>query len=349
MADKNLAVIMYKKGDLRLEEVPVPEPKQGEVQLQMSSVGICGSDVHFWTNGHIGDFVVKAPMILGHEASGVVSKLGPGVTSLKVGDRVAIEPGVPCRICHYCKDGRYNLCPHVVFCATPPVNGNLSRFYTHAADFCFKLPDHVSTEEGAFLEPLSVAVHACNRANIKLGDKVLICGAGPIGLVNLLTAKSRGAAKVIITDIDEKRLEFASKLGADYTFKVTSRDPAVTAQQIEETLGQPADKAIECSGATPSIWTAIYATASGGCVVLVGLGASTIELPILNAALREVDIRGNLRYANCYPTALSMIASGQIDVKPFITHRFSLEQSLEAFETAKRGEGIKIMINCETK
>ncbi|XP_048257308.1 sorbitol dehydrogenase-like [Haliotis rufescens] len=349
MADVNLSAIMYKKGDLRLEDLPMPEPKQGEVQISMANVGICGSDVHFWTNGEIGDFVVKAPMVLGHEASGVVSKVGQGVTSLKVGDRVAVEPGEPCRICKYCKSGRYNLCPEMVFCATPPTHGNLSRFYTHAADFCYKLPDHVSTEEGALLEPLSVAVHACNRANIGLGDKVLICGAGPIGLVNMMTARSRGAADIILTDIDEKRLEFARKLGAKFTLKVTSSDPRVTAQQIEEILGEPADKTIECSGAAPSIRTAIYATAPGGCVVLVGLGAYSVELPILNAALREVDIRGNLRYLNCYPTALSMVASGQVDVKPLITHRYKLEQSLEAFEAARRGEGVKIMINCERK
>ncbi|XP_046576640.1 sorbitol dehydrogenase-like isoform X2 [Haliotis rubra] len=349
MTDVNLTAILYKKDDMRLEDLPVPEPKEGEVQISMANVGICGSDVHYWTHGEIGDFIVKAPMILGHEASGVVSKVGQGVTSLKLGDRVAIEPGVPCRVCKYCKTGRYNLCLDMAFCATPPYHGNLARFYTHAADFCYKLPDHVSTEEGALLEPLSVGVHACNRANIGLGDRVLICGAGPIGLVNLITAKSRGAADVIITDIDEKRLEFARQLGANYTLKVTSRDPRVTAQQIEETLGQPADKTIECSGVASSIRTAIFATASGGCVVLVGLGAADVELPIVNAAVREVDIRGIFRYVNCYPTALSMVASGQVDVKPLITHRFKLEQSLDAFEAAKRGEGVKIMINCERK
>ncbi|KAK7486799.1 hypothetical protein BaRGS_00021946 [Batillaria attramentaria] len=341
MADTNLTAILYEKGDLRLEDKPVPEPGPGQVQLCMQQVGICGSDVHYWTHGEIGDFVVRAPMVLGHEASAVVSKLGPGVTSLKVGDRVAIEPGVPCRRCNYCKTGRYNLCLDMKFCATPPYDGNLARYYIHDADFCFKLPDHVSFEEGALLEPLSVGVHACNRGNVSLGSKVLICGAGPIGIVNLLTAKARGAAK--------SRLDFAKTMGADGVIKVTSRDPKETAAQVEEVLGEKADITIECSGAPPSIRTAIYSTRSGGRVVLVGLGPDTVELPVVNAAVREVDIVGIFRYVNCYPTALAMIASGKVNVKPMVTHRYSLEQALQAFEAAKRGEGVKIMISCGRK
>ncbi|XP_041362933.1 sorbitol dehydrogenase-like [Gigantopelta aegis] len=211
-----------------------------------------------------------------------------------------------------------------------------------------RLPDHVSTEEGALLEPLSVAVHACNRADVGLGHKVLICGAGPIGLVNLLTAKARGAAEVCVTDIDQTRLDFAKKLGADFTLKVT-KDPKETALQVEEVFGQPADITIECSGAPSSVKTAIFATCSGGCVLLVGMGPAEIQLPIVNAAVREVDIKGLFRYANCYPTALAMIASGKVDVKPLITHRFKLEQTLEAFKMAESGKGVKVMINCERK
>jgi len=157
-----------------------------EVLLAMDSVGICGSDVHYLAHGRIGDFVLTKPMIIGHESAGVVAKLGKKVTTLKVGDRVAIEPGVPCRKCDHCKQGKYNLCPGMVFCATPPYDGNLTRYYKHAADFCFKLPDHVTMEEGALLEPLSVGVHACKRAEVTLGSKVLILGAGPIGLVTLM-------------------------------------------------------------------------------------------------------------------------------------------------------------------
>lgn len=346
MADTNLTAILYKKGDLKLEDKQIPEPGPGEVQLCMQQVGICGSDVHYWQHGAIGDFVVREPMIVGHEASGVVSKLGEGVTTLKVGDRVAIEPGVSCRLCHFCKTGRYNLCLDMKFCATPPINGNLSRYYVHAADFCFKLPDHVSFEEGALLEPLSCGVHACNRGGVTLGSRVLICGAGPIGLVTLITAKANGASEVCVTDINESRLEMAKKLGATHTLKVTSRDPREVAQQIHDLMGSAPEITIECSGAAPSVQTGVYATQSGGCVVLVGMGQPDVMMPILNAAVREVDIKGFFRYVNCYPTALAMIASGKVDVKPLITHRFSLEDSIKAFETTLRGEGIKVMIQC---
>jgi len=222
-ADDNLTAILFKQGDLRLENRPIPEPKDDEVLLRMSAVGICGSDVHYWTNGRIGDFIVKSPMIIGHEAAGVVAKCGKNVKHLKLGDRVAVEPGVPCRRCENCKTGKYNLCPDIIFCATPPCDGNLSRFYTHDAAFCYKLPEHVSLEEGALLEPLSVGVHACRRAGVTLGSVVLICGAGPIGLVSLMVARSMGAAKIIVSDLAENRLQVAKELGADFILKVDAK------------------------------------------------------------------------------------------------------------------------------
>ena len=157
----NLTAILYKTGDIRLEQKDVPKPGPDQVQLKMDSVGICGSDVHYWTHGAIGDFIVRAPMVLGHEAAGVVTEVGSSVSHLQVGDRVAIEPGVPCRMCNLCKTGVYNLCPDMQFCAPPPVDGNLCKYYVHAADFCYKLPDNLSLEEGALMEPLAVGVHAC--------------------------------------------------------------------------------------------------------------------------------------------------------------------------------------------
>jgi len=351
MSGDNLTAILYKTDDIRLEQQPIPQPKEGQVLLRMDSVGICGSDVHYWTTGAIGDFVVRAPMVLGHEAAGVVAKVGPGVTTLSEGDRVAIEPGVPCRQCIYCKTGVYNLCPDMQFCATPPVHGNLARYYLHAADFCYKLPPNLSLEEGALMEPLAVGVHACRRAGVKLGSRVLVCGAGPIGLVNLLTARAMGAEMVVVTDIAENRLEVARKLGATATYNVAKagKGPEGMAEDIEQLLGgQKADVTIECSGVEASVRFGIFSTRSGGCLVLVGLGKPEITIPIVNAAVREVDIRGIFRYANCYPAAIAMVASGKVDVKPLITHRFKLEETLQAFETAKTGSGgaIKVMIKC---
>lgn len=316
----------------------------------MDSVGICGSDVHYWTHGAIGDFIVRAPMVLGHEAAGVVVKLGANVKNLQVGDKVAIEPGVPCRICNYCKTGVYNLCSEMQFCATPPVHGNLSRFYVHAADFCYKLPANMSLEEGALMEPLAVGVHACRRAGVSLGKKVLICGAGPIGLVNVLTAKAMGASDIVVTDVVEKRLEVAKSIGATQVYKVGGKKSAeIMAAEVEALLGgHKPDICIECSGIESSIRFGIFSTKSGGLLVLVGLGNPEVTLPIVNASVREVDIRGIFRYANCYPTAIAMVASGAVDVKPLITHRFNLEETLKAFETAKTGAGgaIKVIIKC---
>jgi L-iditol 2-dehydrogenase len=343
--EENIALVLHKIDDLRLEPFPVNEPQDGEVLLEMQSVGICGSDVHYWKRGCIGDFVVRAPMVLGHESSGKVIKVGPNVKNLKAGDRVTIEPGVPCRRCDFCKGGRYNLCADVIFLATPPVHGSIARYHTHAADFCFKLPDHVSYEEGAFCEPLSVGVHACRRAGVSIGAKVLITGAGPIGLVSMLAAKAMGADSIILTDISQSRLDFAKQVGATYVL-LADNDPQVTAKRVVETLGSQPNISIECSGAESSIQTTFYATISGGVVVLVGLGRPLASLPIVNAAIREIDIRGVFRYANCYPASLSLIASGRIDVKPLITHRYNINESVQAFEMAESGQAIKVMIQC---
>jgi len=346
--DDNLSLVLYGIDDMRLEQRPIRKPEKNEVLLTMHSVGICGSDIHYLKQGRIGDFVVTKPMVLGHEGSGIVAEVGSGVTHLKKGDRVAIEPGVPCRICDFCKSGRYNLCPDIFFCATPPDDGSLSRYYKHAADFCYKLPDHVSFEEGALLEPLSVGVHACTRAGITMADKVLILGAGPIGLVSLLVAKSAGAGKIAVTDLDENRLKMASQLGADEVFIVKSRDGREVAEEIKKKFGQ-ATRTLECSGAESSIQTGIFATKAGGVLVVVGMGKSEVKIPLTDALVREVDIRGIFRYANCYPKALELITSGKIDVKPLVTHRFKLEQSHDAFATSgSPGSGaIKVMISCE--
>jgi len=327
--------------DIQLEKRPKPTIKNdNDVLIAVKSVGICGSDVHYWVHGKIGDFVLTAPMVLGHESSGQVVEIGKNVKHLKPGDRITMEPGVPCRQCNYCKIGRYNLCRDVVFMATPPHDGSIANFITHPSDYCYKIPDHVSFEEAAMCEPLSVGVHACNRAGIKIGSVVLITGAGPIGLVCLLAAKAAGATTVILSDIKDERLEVAKKLGATLTINAKEDVKSVLDQ-----LGHIVDFTIECSGAEVAIRTALRTTKSGGTVVLVGLGPSEIKLPIVDSACREVDIRGIFRYANCYPTALQLIASGKVDVKPLITHRFTLNETIKAFEKARDMEGIKIMIN----
>ncbi|XP_053317811.1 sorbitol dehydrogenase [Spea bombifrons] len=344
---ENLSVVVHGIGDLRLENRPIPEPGPNEVLLKMHSVGICGSDVHYWQHGRIGDFIVKKPMVLGHEASGTVVKIGASVTHLKPGDRVAIEPGVPRETDEFCKTGRYNLSPTIFFCATPPDDGNLCRYYTHNSNFCYKLPDNVTFEEGALIEPLSVGIHACRRAGVTLGSRVFICGAGPIGLVSLLVAKMMGASQVVISDLSSVRLEKAKEVGADFILQVTSENPEQIAQKVEGLLGCMPEITIECTGAESCIQTGIYATRSGGTLILVGLGPAMVNIPIVNAAVREVDIRGIFRYCNTWPMAISMLSSKRVNVAPLVTHRFPLEEALEAFETTKKGLGVKVMLKCD--
>ena len=347
--DDNLSCVLAKPGEIVPENRPVVPPAEGEVQVAVHNVGICGSDVHYWKHGRIGDFIVTAPMVLGHESSGVVVAVGDRVDHLKVGDRVAMEPAVPCRICHYCKIGRYNLCPDIKCLSTPPYNGSLARFHNHAADFCFKLPDNVSMEEGALLEPLSVGIHACRRASVTLGNTVLICGAGPIGLVCMLTAKAMGASQICITDISEQRINFAKSLGANHGILVDTKDSYAIAKKVKEALGDLADITIECSGAEASVQLGIRATKSGGCMTLVGMGPPEVKVPIVEAGVREVDIKGIFRYVNTYPTAIKMVSSGAVDVKPLVTHRYKLEESVDAFERAYTGAGnaFKVMISCK--
>uniref|UniRef100_T1IX42 Sorbitol dehydrogenase n=1 Tax=Strigamia maritima TaxID=126957 RepID=T1IX42_STRMM len=345
----NLSLVLHKTKDLRLEQRPIPEIGDNDCLVAINSVGICGSDVHYWIDGRIADFIVTEPLVLGHEASGTIAKVGRKVKNFKKGDRVALEVGIPCRACHFCKNGRYNLCPKIKFAATPPHNGTLTRFYAQPEDFCFKLPENVSFEEGALVEPLSVAVSACSKGKVSVGEKVLILGSGPIGLLCMMVAKSAGIFKCCITDVDLGRLEFAEELGADHKLLIndgmTEKD---IVNKIEEIMNGKPDVTIECSGAESAIRTGILATKEGGRLVLVGMGPSEVKVPLLIAAVKEVDIIGNFRYCNCYPTALALIATGKVEVMKLITHCFNMENSLEAFEVSRsaRDGAVKVMIKC---
>ncbi|XP_071090101.1 sorbitol dehydrogenase-like [Haliotis cracherodii] len=342
----NLSAVLQGLNDLRMVDVPIPEPEYGEVQLKLLSCGICGTDVHLWKHGGIGGLPVTEAVILGHEASSVVTKVGKGVTSLKVGDRVATEPGVPCLQCKKCKAGRYNLCQDMQV-IIPKYCGSLTRYAIHGADFCFKLPDNISDEEGAVIEPLAVTVYACNRAGIQMGDTVLICGSGSIGLLCLLTVLARGATTVLVTDISDEKLKIAKKVGASHTLNVKGMSPQEAAAAIEGILGELVDVTLECTGVTSCVSTGIYATTRGGNVTMVGIGNLSMEVPLGTAAMKEVDIRGILRYCHDdFSNAVKLVASGKVDVKPLITHRFPLEKSLDALKTTESGVAIKVMVRC---
>ncbi|KAL9890213.1 sorbitol dehydrogenase-like [Glossina fuscipes fuscipes] len=337
----NLAAVLYDINDLRLEQRPMPEIGPKDVLLAVDCVGICRTDVEYWEKGRAGPYVVEEPMILGREASGIVVESGKQVQHLRKGDRVAVEPGESCRHCQLCRSGQYNLCPSIRFCATPPNDGLLTRYAKHPAHLCYKLPDHVTMEEGALLEPLAVGMASCRRAKVGLGSEVLILGCGPIGLTTLATATSIGASKVLIVDKKKDRLEIAKSFGADTLHLNENCNPKDLAQSIHATMGCIPDKCFDCVGTIESLKLAIYTTRPGGMCTLVGVPDGKIVLPLIDAMSREVDILGVVNYRNeylsyhSYPIALAMAASFELSLPAIISHHFALEQISLAFETAK--------------
>jgi L-iditol 2-dehydrogenase len=259
---ENLSIRTNPKHNLYLLSGQIPSPGPGQCLVHVRATGICGSDVHFWKKGHIGDMVVTGEHGLGHESAGIVIDVGPGTSRFKPGDRVAIECGIPCMkgTCYYCRNGRYNACPDVVFYSTPPYHGTLTRYHVHPEEWLHPLPEELSFEEGSLLEPLSVALAGIDRADLRLGDPVVICGAGPIGLVTLLAANAAGANPIVITDLDENRLQMAQQLIPRVrTVRVNpSSPPQETATTIKKSLGQEAKLVLECTGVESSVQTAIY-------------------------------------------------------------------------------------------
>lgn len=303
--------------------------------------------MHYWDHGSIGAFVVKDPMVLGHESAGVISKVGSAVTSLKVGDRVAMEPGISCRRCDPCKSGKYNLCENMAFAATPPYDGTLAKYYVLPDDFCYKLPEHLSLQEGALMEPLSVAVHIVRQAQVSPGQTVVVFGAGPVGLLCCAVATAFGASKVIAVDIQKSRLDFAQQYATTSTF-MPEKAPAIeNAERLkkENDLGNGADVAIDASGAEPSVHTGIHALRNGGTYVQGGMGRSEIQFPIMAACSKELTLKGSFRYGSGdYKLAVDLVSTGRVDVKKLITGTVKFEQAEQAFKEVKAGQGIKTLI-----
>lgn len=346
---QNLSFVLEKAGSVKFEDRPVPTLKSPyDVLVNVKFTGICGSDVHYWVHGAIGQFIVKAPMVLGHESSGIVSAVGDGVKSVKIGDRVAMEPGVPCRRCVRCKSGTYNLCPDMRFAATPPFDGTLAKYYTLPEDFCYKLPESVSLEEGALVEPLAVGVHIVARqAAVTPGSSVVVFGSGPVGLLCCAVAKAFGAAKIVAVDINEERLAFAAKYAATHTV-VSQRESAqdAAARIIESCdLGAGADVVIDASGAEPCIQTSIHVVRIGGTYVQGGMGKSDINFPIGALCSKEITVKGSFRYGSGdYKLAVDLITSGRLEVKSLITGKVKFEDAEKAFAEVKAARGIKTLI-----
>lgn len=339
---KAKAAVLHKPFDIRIEEVDVRQPADDEVMIRVKAVGVCGSDIHFYKEGKIGKFIVEKPLILGHEASGEIVEVGKGVKERKVGDRVAIEPGIPCRRCEYCKSGRYNLCPDMKFLSCPPYDGFFVEYVVVPWDFTFILPEGISFEEGAMVEPLSVAMQAGKRAGIKAGDSVAVLGAGPIGLCTLQMAKAFGASPIIITDVSAARLEAAKKMGADYTINVKQEDPVERILDI--TQGRGVDITFECAGQVTTTQSTPYITKPGGVITLVGVTSEEVyPMPMLEIAhMRELDVRGVFRYANVHPLTVKLLGEGKLDAKSLITHHFPLDRCQEALEFVDKNKDVVI-------
>jgi len=314
---RNRVSVLSPQLDLSIEDRDVPVPGAHEVLVSVRSVGVCGSDIHYFEHGRIGPYVVEAPVILGHEASGVIVALGSAVRNLTVGTRVAMEPGVPCGVCVECRAGRYNLCPDVVFYATPPVDGAFAEFVTIHEDFAHPVPDSISDDAAALLEPLSVGVWACRKAEVALGMSVLIAGAGPVGIMTALVARASGASRIVLSDVNVDRLSKASDLGFD----------AVDARKWNAADTVDADVFVDCSGNPAAIDAGIRAVKRAGKVILVGMAADgMVPLPIDVIQGRELWVTGTFRYANTYPTAIDLVASGAVNLDELVSKTFTLDE-----------------------
>ena len=345
---QNLSFVLNKVNDVEFKDKPVPKLKTPhEVLVAINYTGICGSDVHYWTHGAIGHFVVKAPMVLGHESAGTVVEIGSGVTTLRVGDRVALEPGYPCRRCASCLGGYYNLCPEMAFAATPPYDGTLTGYWVAPADFCYKLPPAVSLQEGALIEPLAVGVHIVRQARVTAGDSVVVMGAGPIGLLCAAVARAFGATKVVQVDIVQKKLDFSLGFGATHAYLSQRVSPEENAANIiaAADLGGGADAVIDASGAEPSIQASLHAVRNGGTYVQAGMGKDIINFPIVAFCVKEVTARGSFRYSSGdYKLAIELVAAGKIDVMKLVDGVVPFNKAEDAFTKVKEGQVIKILI-----
>ncbi|OQE26449.1 hypothetical protein PENSTE_c005G07542 [Penicillium steckii] len=329
---ENPSFVLKAIKDVAIEDRPKPELKT----------------LMIWQRGRIGDYKLTGPMVLGHESSGVVVETGCKVKHLKAGDCVAMEPGVPCRRCEFCRKGSYHLCGDMIFAATPPWDGTLAKYYVNAADFCYKVPDSMNLEEAAMLEPVSVACAIAKTAELRAHQTVLVLGCGPIGVLCQAVAKAYGSKKVIGVDVVQSRLDVSNSYGVDHTFMPPraepGADPMEHAEKVAEDmkkqldLGEGADVVLECSGAEPCVQLGIYAAKRGATFVQAGMGKKVIALPITAVCTRGLIIKGSIRYlAGCFPAAIDLIGSGQIDVKRLITNRYKFEEAEQAFELVKAG------------
>ena len=323
--------IMKEIGKMGFCEKSIPKVKDDEVLVKIEYVGICGSDLHYYEHGRISNYIVETPFVLGHEASGVVVEVGDNVNNLKVGDKVALEPGKTCGHCDFCKSGKYNLCPDVIFFATPPVDGVFQEYVAHEAALCFKLPENVTTMEGALIEPLAVGFHAANQADAHIGQTAVVFGAGCIGLLTMMSLKARGVTNVYVVDIMKNRLDKALELGA--TGIINGKEQNVEEVAMKLTEGKGFDIAIETAGTEITTGQAINISKKGSTVVLVGYSQSgMMNLPMSIALDKELILKTVFRYRHIYPMAIEAVASGKIELNNIVTDIFEFDDIQNAMD-----------------
>ncbi len=344
---KNKAVFMVKAKQFEIQEIPMPTVGDDEVGVQMKHVGICGSDAHLFELGGIPTRETKLPLILGHECAGVVYEVGKNVKHLAVGDTVALEPGLPCGKCEYCLSGRYNLCPDVQFMAVPPYDGAMRKYMSYPAYMAFKLPEGMSTLEGALIEPLAVGIHAVKQGEVSMGDSITVLGGGCIGLATLLAAKAWGASKAIVADLVESRLELALKIGADYVINPLKDDTIKKAMELTD--GKGTNQVFETAGNKITYAQTSHLVGRGGTVVIVGNLFDEVPYSFRNLYIKEAQIKTVFRYRNIFPAAIESVASGRIDIKSIVTKVYPFDQSQQAYDDtiADKQNNIKTIIEID--
>jgi len=326
---------LVKQGELQYTKSDVPVLEADQVLVQVAAVGVCGSDIHYYQHGKIGPFVVEQPLILGHELSGTITAVGSQVDQARIGQRVAVEPQRPCGACAMCESGRYNLCPQMQFFATPPIDGAFCEYVAIQSKFAFEIPDSISFNAAALIEPLSVAIWALKRAEIRPGSKVLVAGAGPIGVIVAQTAAAMGAAEVTVSDISQDRLAFVSKHGATRVINVAN-----------ETLEDVSvDIFIDASGSGPAVYAGIKAVGPAGYAILVGMGNDDVTLPISHIQNNEIWVSGVFRYIDTWPLAIEMLAAGRIDLDVLVTSTFGLSQVEDALNAGRQPGQLKTIVD----